>query len=144
MKQLKICLPVLALAFFMTACQQDTLEGIDYLNADENLEERAFCPTPPASALTFGNGSYQNLYVYAHDYNGVVHQIRWRVRAIGNGTFTPWKTLKMTTRHYNTLPYMLCKEYEVQIRERCTPTSASNWSQAATIIAGDSNGNSCW
>jgi len=38
MKQLKICLSVLVLAFFMTACQQDTLEGVDYLNSNENLK----------------------------------------------------------------------------------------------------------
>jgi len=140
MKQLKICLSALALAFFMTACQQDTLEGVDYLNANENLEERAFCLTPPASEITFSNsGAPVYQYVYVFDYDDVVHQIRWRVKP-SSGSITLWKTLKSTMRHYEKLPYMECTEYEVQMRVRCAsgPNAWSAWSQTATKITGSS------
>lgn len=140
MQQLKMCLSVLALAFFMTACQQDTLENVDYLNGNENLEERALCKAPSSSEITFGNGSYINLYVYAFDFNGTAHQIRWRVRS-GSSLFTNWEVLPSNLGYYDTLDYMECSEYQVQMRVHCKsgPNKWSAWSQTATKFTGSPN-----
>jgi len=142
MKQLTIILSALVLAFFMTACQQDALEGIDYLNANEHLEERTLCETPAADDISFGVSSY-NLYVYTFGYNGEVHQIRWRVRTNGD-LFTNWNVMNSTAGYYETLTALQCSQYEVQLRVACTSGTAkwSAWSDSATVGIGNPNNNS--
>jgi len=84
------------------------------------------CPAPLASEITYSEHN-SRVYIYAQDYNGQLHQFRYR---FNNGS---WVSFSATTSHYNTIQNKQCGIYKVQLRQLCGSTW-SNWSPSKTII----------
>jgi len=122
---------ILAIAFTMTSCQQDSIiSPIEIQDTETTLR------TTPTVDDFYLSPQATRIYLYAYNFSGITHRFRYRVQ----GTQS-WTWLDPTTKYHDVIPNAIpCTTYEVQLRVLC-PGGWGGWSPTETGTSQGCNNN---
>lgn len=125
---------ILAVAFTLTSCQQDSIINPIEIQDTETTDLRT-CPAPSAADDITLKESGNRIYVYAFDHDGINHEFRYKVQG------GQWTSLGQTTKYHSAIRNILpCTTYIVQLRVQCDDGNWSGWSNNASITTSGCGG----